>query len=118
MDERTLKALVAAGAVRNVSIIACGARFHVEARTPNGAITAETRQGKVKTWVTLDAAAGAVEIPEVGLCLGMALIGGLAGPLHGLLQILVDTALHQRHLIKVLVDLGEERRCAVRRVYH
>jgi hypothetical protein len=57
MDERTLKALVAAGAVRNVSIIACGARFHVEARTPNGAITAETRQGKVKTWVTLDAAA-------------------------------------------------------------
>jgi hypothetical protein len=57
MDERTLKALVAAGAVRNVSIIACGARFHVEARTPNGAITAETRKGKVKTWVTLDAAA-------------------------------------------------------------
>lgn len=57
MDERTLRALVAAGAVRNVSIIACGARFHVEAKTPNGAITAETRKGKVKTWVTLDAAA-------------------------------------------------------------
>ena len=54
MDERTLKALVAAGAVRNVSIIACGARFHVEARTLKGAITAETRQGKVKTRVTLD----------------------------------------------------------------
>lgn len=57
MDERVLKALVAAGAVRQVSIIACGARFHVEAKTPNGAVTAETRKGKVKTWATLDAAA-------------------------------------------------------------
>ncbi len=57
MDEKTLRALVAAGAVRNIDIIASGARFHVEARTRNGAITAETRKGKVKTWVTLDAAA-------------------------------------------------------------
>ncbi len=57
MDERMLKALVAAGAVKNVSIIASGARFHVEAKTPNGAVTAETQKGKVKTWVTLDAAA-------------------------------------------------------------
>ena len=57
MDEKTLRALVAAGAVRNIDIIASGARFHVEARTPNGAITAETRKGKVRTWVTLDAAA-------------------------------------------------------------
>ena len=57
MDEKTLRALVAAGAVRNIDIIASGARFHVEAKTPNGAITAETRKGKVKTWVTLDAAA-------------------------------------------------------------
>ena len=57
MDERTLRALVAAGAVRKIDIIARGARFHVEAVTPNGAITAETRSGKVRTWVTLDAAA-------------------------------------------------------------
>ena len=57
MDERMLKAMVAAGAIKNIDIIASGARFHVEARTPNGAITAETRKGKVKTWVTLDAAA-------------------------------------------------------------
>ena len=57
MDEKTLKAMVAAGAVRNIDIIASGARFHVEARTPNGAVTAETKKGKVKTWVTLDAAA-------------------------------------------------------------
>jgi len=57
MDERLLKALVAAGAVKNINIIANGARFHVEAKTPNGPVTAETRQGKVRTWVTLDAAA-------------------------------------------------------------
>jgi hypothetical protein len=52
-----LKALVAAGAVKNINIIASGSRFHIEARTPNGAVTAETLKGKVKTWVTLDAAA-------------------------------------------------------------
>ena len=57
MDERMLKAMVAAGAINKVNIIASGARFHVEANTPNGAITAETHKGKVKTWVTLDAAA-------------------------------------------------------------
>lgn len=57
MDERLLKAMVAAGAVKNINIIASGARFHVEVKTPNGPITAETRKGKVRTWVTLDAAA-------------------------------------------------------------
>jgi hypothetical protein len=57
MDERMLKAMVAAGAIKNINIIASGARFHVEARTKTGAITAETHKGKIKTWVTLDAAA-------------------------------------------------------------
>ena len=57
MDERMLRALVAAGAVKKISIIASGARFHVEARTLPGAVTAETLKGKVKTWVSLDAAA-------------------------------------------------------------
>jgi hypothetical protein len=57
MDERMLKAMVAAGAIKKINIIASGARFHVEANTPNGPITAKTHKGKVKTWVTLDAAA-------------------------------------------------------------
>ncbi len=57
MDERTLRALVAAGAVRRIDIIANGARFHIEASTPSGPVAAETRHGKVRTWVTLDAAA-------------------------------------------------------------
>ena len=66
MDERMLRALVAAGAVRNINIIASGARFHIEARTPNGSVTAETLKGKVKTWVSLDAAAKWVRRLGVG----------------------------------------------------
>ena len=57
MNEKMLRAMVAAGAIKKISIIASGARFHVEARTPNGSVTAETQKGKVKTWATLDAAA-------------------------------------------------------------
>jgi len=66
MDERMLKALVAAGAVRNINIIASGARFHVEAKTPNGSVTAETLKGTVKTWASLDAAAKWVRRLGVG----------------------------------------------------
>lgn len=66
MDERMMKALVAAGAVSKVQIIGNGARFHVEASTPNGAVTAETRSGKIKTWVTLDAAAKWVRALGIG----------------------------------------------------
>ncbi|MDA0705425.1 MAG: hypothetical protein O2907_05615 [Proteobacteria bacterium] len=57
MDERLMKAMVAAGAIKKINIIASGARFHIEANTANGAVTAETHKGKVKTWVSLDAAA-------------------------------------------------------------
>ncbi len=66
MDERMLKAMVAAGAIKNINIIARGARFHIEAKTPNGPITAETRQGKVRTWATLDAAARWVRALGIG----------------------------------------------------
>jgi hypothetical protein len=62
MDEKMLKAMVAAGAIKNIDIIASGARFHVEARTPNGPITAETRKGKVKTWVTRGLGMGGARI--------------------------------------------------------
>ena len=55
MNERMLRAMVAAGAVKKINIIASGARFHVVANTPHCALTAETQKGKVKTWVSLDA---------------------------------------------------------------
>ena len=57
MDEKTLKALVSAGAVKRVRIIGDGALFHVEADTPNGSVAALTLKGTPKTWRTLDAAA-------------------------------------------------------------
>jgi hypothetical protein len=66
MDERLMKALVAAGAVKRIDIIGNGARFHVEASTPNGPVTAETQKGKVKTWATLDAAAKWVRSIGIG----------------------------------------------------
>jgi hypothetical protein len=58
--------MVAAGAIKKIDIIASGARFHIEASTPNGPVTAETHKGKVKTWVTLDAAAKWVRSIGVG----------------------------------------------------
>ena len=66
MDERMMKALVAAGAVKRIDIIGNGGRFHIEACTPNGSVTAETHKGKVKTWATLDAAAKWVRSIGIG----------------------------------------------------
>ena len=57
MNERTLRALVEAGAIRRIRIIGKGSVFHVEADTPNGPVTAATMKGKIKTWSTLDATA-------------------------------------------------------------
>ncbi len=66
MDEKMMKAMVAAGAIKRIHIIGHGARFHVEANTQNGSITAETQKGKIKTWVTLDAAAKWVRALGIG----------------------------------------------------
>jgi hypothetical protein len=57
MNEKTLRALVDAGAVKRVPIIANGGLFHIEADTPNGHVTASTLKGAVKTWSSLDTAA-------------------------------------------------------------
>ena len=66
MDEKTLRALVDAGAVKQVRIVADGAQFHVEAETPKGFIVASTLKGAVKTWSTLDAVARWVRSLGVG----------------------------------------------------
>jgi len=57
MNEKTLKALVEAGAIKRIRIIADGATIYVEAEMPNETVTALTLKGGVKTWRTLDAAA-------------------------------------------------------------
>ena len=57
MNEKTLRALVAAGAVKRVRIVAEGAHLHVEANTATGTHVAATVRGAVKTWGSVDAAA-------------------------------------------------------------
>jgi hypothetical protein len=67
MNEKTLRALNDAGAVKRVRIIADGAHIHVEADTPTGSITASTIKGAVKTWSTLDADAKWVRTSGIGM---------------------------------------------------
>lgn len=57
MNEKTLRALIQAGAVKRVRVIANGARFHVEADTPKETHIAETGKGRARTWGSLDATA-------------------------------------------------------------
>jgi hypothetical protein len=66
MNEKIVRALVDAGAVRHVRIIAEQRSFYVEIHTANGADAAQTQKGKVKTWSTLDAAAKWVRAMGIG----------------------------------------------------
>jgi hypothetical protein len=67
MDARTLRALVDGGAVKRVRVVADGALFHVVVHTGGGAVTASTQRGGIRTWRSLDAAAGWVYRLGVGL---------------------------------------------------
>ena len=67
MNEQTLRALIEAGSVKQLHIIADGAIFHVNVVTAKkGTVTAQTTTGKVKTWATLDAAAKWVRSQGIG----------------------------------------------------
>ena len=67
MDEKTIRILVEAGAVKQVHIIANGSLFHVDVFTANkGPVTALTRKGTVKTWSALDSAAKWVRAQGIG----------------------------------------------------
>ena len=57
MNERTIRALVEAGAIKTVLVIADGAVVHIDVVTQAGATAATTNKGGIKTWVTLDSAA-------------------------------------------------------------
>jgi len=66
MNEKTLRALVEAGAVRRIRIVADGARFHVEVDTPTATVIATTTKGAAKTWGSLDASAKWVRALGIG----------------------------------------------------
>ena len=57
MNELTIKALVEAGAIKKIQVVADASHFYVEVETPSGSATASTIKGAVKTWASLDAVA-------------------------------------------------------------
>jgi len=66
MNEKILRALVEAGAVKKVKITAEGSTIYVEAYTGSEATTAKTIKGKLKTWSTIDSAAKWVRSLRIG----------------------------------------------------
>lgn len=66
MNEKTIRALVEAGAVKKVMLVADGAAIHVDIVTQNGPVTATTLKGAIKTWATIDAGAKWVKNLGVG----------------------------------------------------
>ena len=66
MNEKTIRALVEAGAIKKVFIIAHGATIHVDIVTLAGATTATTNKGLIKTWASLDTTAKWVRNLGVG----------------------------------------------------
>jgi len=66
MNEKTLRALIEAGAIKKVRIIAEGSTIYVEADSGKQTITAQTVKGKLKTWRSLDSAAKWVRALGIG----------------------------------------------------
>ncbi len=66
MNEQVIRALVEAGAVRQVRIIGDQNSFRVEIQTAAGSEVAQTLKGKVKAWASLDAAAKWVRSVGIG----------------------------------------------------
>ncbi len=57
MNERELKLLLEAGAVKSILITAQGSMFHVEAKTAAGAKVLMTGRGDVRQWRSVDSCA-------------------------------------------------------------
>jgi len=66
MNEKILRALVAAGAVKKIKITAESSTIYVEVYAGSEAITAKTIKGKLKTWSTVDSAAKWVRSLGIG----------------------------------------------------
>lgn len=67
MNEKTLRALIEAGAVKKVRIIAEGSVIYVEADAGKQTMTAQTVKGQLKTWRSLDSAAKWVRSLGIGV---------------------------------------------------
>ena len=56
VNEKILRALAEAGAVKKVRIVAEGSTIYVEATTGKEYVSAKTTKGALKTWSTIDTA--------------------------------------------------------------
>ena len=68
MDVKILKALIDAGAVKNVRIIGEGSFFRIEVHTQGGTEVIKTLKGKMKSWGSLDGAAKWIHSLGIGKC--------------------------------------------------
>ena len=66
MNEKILRALIEAGAIKKVKVIAEGSIIFVEAHAGSDFTAAETVKGKLKTWSTLESAVKWVRSLGVG----------------------------------------------------
>ncbi len=57
MNEKMLRTMVDAAAVKKARIIANGCRFHIEVDAPGRSFTVETGKGALRTWTSIDSAA-------------------------------------------------------------
>jgi predicted aspartyl protease len=57
MNEKSLKLLVDNGVVKKALIKSTGAKFHIEIKTVNDTVIAQTNNKQIKTWTTIDSAA-------------------------------------------------------------
>ena len=57
MNEKVVRALADAGAVKKIRIIANGSVIYVEVATGSDFTAAQTNKGSLKTWATIDSAA-------------------------------------------------------------
>ena len=57
MNERELKLLLEAGALKSIQVIAQGSLFHVEAKTTVASKIVMTARGDVRQWRTIDSCA-------------------------------------------------------------
>lgn len=57
MNERELKLLLEAGALKSIQVIAQGSLFHVEAKTTAGSKVVMTGRGEVRQWRSIDSCA-------------------------------------------------------------
>ena len=56
MNEKVLRALAEAGAIKKVRVVAEGSIIYVEATTGKDYVSAKTSKGALKTWSTIDTA--------------------------------------------------------------